>query len=135
MFEKALRQKFRFETEKGMLTVENLWDLPLTSTSTRPAVNLDDIARGLHRQLKNGDDVSFVCKNRKSDQTIQNKFDIVIHIINTKQAEADAAANKRAGVEKEQQIMAIIAGRDLESLHNTPKEELEKMLQEIRQLK
>jgi hypothetical protein len=32
IFEQATRAKIRFSTPVGMLSVEDLWDLPLTST-------------------------------------------------------------------------------------------------------
>ena len=43
IFEQAARQKIRFESVLGLLCVEDLWDLPLTSLNSKRA-NLDDIA-------------------------------------------------------------------------------------------
>jgi hypothetical protein len=93
MFEDAIRQKIRFDSPKGLLTAEDLWDLPLQSTVSGKA-NLDDIARALHKQLKNGDDVSFVSTATKSDPTVQLKFDIVKYVIEQKMKE-NAVASER----------------------------------------
>jgi len=110
MFEKATRQKLRFQTDKGLLSVEDLWDLPLTSQHGR--TNLDDIARGLHGQLKNSNDVSFVVKERKSNESVQLAFDIVKHIIDVKLVERDAAQLAATTKEKKQQIMQLIANKE-----------------------
>ena len=85
MYEKALRMKLRFETPQGPLTVEDLWDLPLQTTRANRA-SLDDVARGLHLQLKSGADISFVDTAKKSDPTAQLKFDIAKHIIDVRLA-------------------------------------------------
>ena len=34
IFEQAARQAFRFESPKGFLTVEDLWNLPLTQRNS-----------------------------------------------------------------------------------------------------
>lgn len=126
MFEKASRKKLRFESPKGFLSVEDLWDLPLTSSTGR--ANLDDIARGLHRQLNNSNDVSFVVKEQKSDETIQLGFDIVKHIIDIRIAENEAQLVAKANKEKKQMLLGIIAQKENEQLLNMPMDELKKIV-------
>ena len=46
IFEQATRQAFRFESPKGFLTVEDLWNLPLTNNTGR--ANLDGINAGIN---------------------------------------------------------------------------------------
>ena len=129
MFDKAFRQKLRFESSMGQLSVEDLWDLPLTARSGK--ANLDDIAKELHHQLKNGDDISFVIQSKKSDETIQLKFDIVKHIIDVRLAEQSAAETLRSNKEKKQQLLAIISQKENEGLMNTSLDELKKMAESL----
>ena len=129
MFDKAFRQKLRFESPMGQLSVEDLWDLPLTARSGK--ANLDDIAKDLHHQLKNGDDISFVIQSKKSDETIQLKFDIIKHIIDVRLAEQSAAETLRSNKEKKQQLLAIIAQKENEGLMNTSLDELKKMAESL----
>lgn len=122
LFEKATRKQLRFNTPVGQLSTEDMWALPLTSSKSRP--NLDDVARDLHKQLKNGDDVSFVHEDRKSDETTQLKFDIVKHIIDVKLEEKKRADEARANAERKQKILSIIADREDEQLKSMSMDEL-----------
>lgn len=132
MFEKASRLKLRFDTPKGQLTVEDLWDLPLVAPAGRSAVaNLDDIAIGLNKQLKNGDDVSFVIKDRKSDSAVQLKFDIVKRIIDVRLAEDDARAKEQENAAKKKRLLAILADKQDEALRNMSAEDIQKMVAEL----
>lgn len=126
MFEKASRLKLRFDTPKGMLSVEDLWDLPLTSQTGK--ANLDDIARALHAQLKNDADVSFVHKERKSDEATQLSFDLVKHVIDVKLAERDAAQQANLDKERRQRILEVIARKKDQQLDGMSLEELEKLV-------
>jgi hypothetical protein len=128
MFEKATRKKLRFESPIGALSVEDLWDIPLTSTSK---TNLDDIARALYRQLKSSDDVSFVKTESKSDETVQLKFDIVKHIIDVKVAEREAAQTASKNRERRQQILEIINRKENENLANSSIDELRKLAEAL----
>ena len=82
MFEKASRLKLRFNTPVGLLGVEDLWDLPLTSKAAF-ATNLDDLARDLSKRVAETEE-SFVPKDVKTNLS----FDIIKHIIKTRLEEA-----------------------------------------------
>jgi hypothetical protein len=131
MFEQASRLKIRFETSKGLLSVEDLWDLPLTSDTGR--ANLDDLARGLHQHLKDaGDNVSFVSPvENKADERLQLGFDVVKHIIGVRVAERDAAKAETDRKARKQRIMSIIAQKEDEKLSSTSLEELRAMLETV----
>ena len=130
MFEKASRIGLRYETPQGLLTVEDLWKLPLTSS--RPGrANLDDIAINLFRQLKESDTESFVKKAAKKDDTTQLAFDIVKHIIDVRMAEDEAAAVQRANKEKKRRILEIIAQKEDAQLFDASLDELKAMAESL----
>lgn len=129
IFEQASRLGLYFETTIGKLLVTDLWSLPLTSPTGK--LNLDDIARFYHKQLKSGDDVSFVVPERKSSETIQLKFDIVKHIIDVRLEEAKIASEKKARADKKQKILGIIAEKQDESLKTMDIADLQKILAEL----
>lgn len=129
MFEKASRTKLRFQTTNGALTVEDLWEIPLTSTVGK--VNLDDVARALHKQLKSGDDVSFVDTAKKSDPVVQLKFDIVKHVIEVRLAENAAKVDAKAKAEKRQLIMSLMAEKSADALKGKSLAELQAELDSI----
>lgn len=129
MFEKATRQKLRFFTDKGQLTVEDLWDLPLESSTGR--VNLDTLCVDLLKQLNTSDTVSFVKPGRKSNATIQLKFDIVKHVIEVRLAENAAANLARSNAEKKQELLAVVANRQRDDLQKLTTEDLLKQIEAL----
>ncbi len=122
MFDKGTRTKVRFDSPQGLLTLEDLWDLPLTSN--RSKANLDDIARGLYKQIKESDVASFVDDTKAADEVIQLKFELVKHVIDVKKAENAAVQQQRANAEKKQQILALIAQKENEQLAGQSLDEL-----------
>ena len=88
MFEKASRLKLRFITIKGDVTVEDLWDMKLTS---RNGFDLDSVAKSLNTAVKESGEESFVVKRNTKNAVLELKFEIVKHIIDVKIAEAEAS--------------------------------------------
>jgi hypothetical protein len=125
IFEQAARLKIRFETQKGLLSAEDLWDLPLTSAK---GANLDDIARGLYALLRSDNNVSFVNPGQKSDPTAQLRFDIAKHIIDVRIAENAAAATASANHDKKQRLLGIIAEKEGQALTALSVEKLRGMV-------
>jgi len=128
LFEKASRAKLRFPSPKGLLTVEDLWDLPLTSNTGKP--NLDDIARTVDRTLRElGSTTSFVeAKESSQDMELKLSMDVVKRVIEVKLAERAAAADAAKRRETKEKIMAIIEAKQNEALAGKSLEELQAQL-------
>ncbi len=125
IFEKATRKNILFDTSKGVLNVIDLWNLPLTATSSK--VSLDTIACQLHEQLQSSPTISFVKKVEDGDADLKLAFAVVKHIIDVKLVEQEAASQARIRNEKKQQIMALISQKENEAL-------AEKSLDDLRAL-
>ena len=135
-FEKASRMKLRFETAKGQLTVEDLWDLPLTNSGNGrafPGVDLDTIAVRLSRQIKAEDTESFVVQEKKATVMNQLGFDVVKHIIDVKLAEKAEAKARAEAKDKRERILEIIARKQDEALSGSSLEELQKMVESLQE--
>lgn len=117
MFERATREKLRFSTTNGVITVEDLWDLPLTSTRR---ANLDDIAKSMRRKLVEVQEESFVTPKGESDAVLalELAFDIVKYVISVKLRENEEArvlADRRRQRDRIMEIMAQKQDRELEA--------------------
>jgi hypothetical protein len=131
IFEQATRAKLRFDSPQGQLSVEDLWELPLTSTSSAKA-NLDAIAIGLQRALREvGEIVSFVKPVVQKTNDFQLRFDVVKHIIDVKVAERDAEAEAKSRREKKQRVLEIIESRKDEELRGKSLDELTALAQSL----
>lgn len=128
LFEQASRRKLRFQTAVGILTTEDLWDLPL---SAKNKVDLDGVARALHNRLKEHEDVSFVKSSTKPDGDLQLAFEVVKHVIDVRVTERDAAVQAAEKAAKKSKLLEVIARKQDMELENASVEELQKMVQEL----
>jgi hypothetical protein len=128
MFEQASRLKLRFESQKGLLALEDLWDLPLTSAK---GANLNDIAKGLNRELKNSDEEDFVNRAVNTNSVAKLKFEIVKHVIGVRLTENEAAKQAADHREKKQRLLELIAKKQDESLAARSVEELQAMVADL----
>lgn len=119
--EKALRRKYRYPSQKGELTTEQLWDLPLTSNR---GFDLDSVAIELNIQLGALKNDSFVKKGPNPLKTeLEEKLQIVVHVIQVKMTEeerASAEATRRAERRKLEEILHLRTQAGLMS--KTPEE-------------
>lgn len=119
MFEIATRNKFRFPY-KGMISVEDLWDLPLTA--------LDSIYKTLNKQVKQDKEDSLLETRSKESEVVELQIAIVKYIVSTKQIEAAAKIAAKENADKRRRIMEIMANKQDEELMSKTVEELQKML-------
>jgi hypothetical protein len=126
LFERATRIKLRFPTVQGYIDVEDVWDLPLTSTTGR--ANLDDLAKTINREIKEAAEESFVVEASKVSTELQLAFDVVMHIIQVRIAERDAEKIKAENKLKKQKILDVLARKQDEQLSAASVEDLTSML-------
>lgn len=125
-FKKAAQYKLRFPSPRGELTVEQLWDLPLTSKN---GLDLDTVAKEVNAQLNMASEESFVAtapNPRKAQLTL--KLEILKEVIADKiaeNAEKAAAVTKR---HERERLLEVLQGKKDAALSDLSIDELEKRI-------
>jgi hypothetical protein len=129
LFVIATRKQFRFPSEIGDLTTEQLWELPLTS---RRGANLNAVAIAVNTALKGLAEESFVGNtNDPRRREFEDKLEVVKFIIAVKQEEQQAAQDRLALQETRRQLQEAIAAQEGKQLLETPLEDLKAKLAAI----
>lgn len=122
IFEKATREKFRYPSTKGLLTTEQLWELPLTAKS---GFSLDDVAKAVNAELKAIDTESFVAtETNPAKATLETKLEVVKHVIAVRLAEDQAAKAVAAKKLEKEKLLAVLGRKQDAVLENLSEEEL-----------
>lgn len=130
MFEQATRLKLRFAVGTRVnLTVENLWDLPLTNVKGE---DLDNIAIELQEKLSTNEK-SFVVQQSKTKETQVNqlKFDIVKHIIDIRLEEQKVANLERQRAQEIATLKELQKQAKIRDLQNLSSEEIEERIKSL----
>lgn len=104
LFEIATKEQYRFNTTKGTITTEDLWGFSLT--------DLDSIAKGLNKQIKETSEESFIQKRNTANKTLENKFELVKYIIGLKLAEKEKRAKAAENATRRAQLLEDIAEKE-----------------------
>lgn len=129
LFLQATREKFRFQSSKGDLSVEQLWDLPLTS---RTGFDLDTVAKAVNSDLKGANEESFVnTTNNPAVSRLQNKLEVVKAIIEIKLVEAEAAKKRAEKAAERQRLMEVLHSKKDQELQGLSVEEIERRLSQL----
>lgn len=129
LFELAARKKLRFATPRGDITVEDLWELPLTSKS---GFDLDTVAKAANRDLKVAGEESFVNATANPRQRLlEARLAIVKHVIATVQRE-NMEALARAGRKAERdRLVEILESKQMEKMQGMTPEQIGARIAEI----
>ncbi len=120
MYKEFIKNKKRIQTNKGLLSAEQLWDL------SQP--DLDALAVSLDEAYKNSKGKSFLEKKTAKDKDIKEALDIVLDVLYTKQGEIDAAKESAETKRHNDKILNLIATKREEALANKSEKELMDML-------
>lgn len=130
IFETASKQKLRFETSKGFISTEQLWDLPLQSNTGK--VNLDDLAKEVSAKLNESEVESFVTKGKASNTDDKLRLDILKHVIDVRVTEKEALSNQRANAERKRLLLDVLAEKRAANLASLTEEQIQAELDSLK---
>lgn len=119
IFKYAVKNKLRFNY-KGVCTVEDLYDIPLTS--------LDMMYGELKKQQKNFGEDSLLNKKSSEEKEVGIKIEIIENIVADRLADIDKAKKAQQTRERNRRIAQIIADKEDAALNDMSLEDLRAML-------
>lgn len=126
IFEYATRNKLRFASIRGELSVEQLWDIPLRS---RDDFNLNTIAKTANKALKEISEESFVETTKTAAHTrCEAAMEAVKYIIDVKLAEEEAAKTRAEKKQEKEKLLGILAEKQAGKLSELSEKELQKRI-------
>jgi hypothetical protein len=129
VFEIAARGKFRYDSPKGALTTEQLFDLPLSSEK---GTDLDSIARAISKQLREMTEESFVQpRSNPAKSILAAKLEVLKAVIERKQTENAEAVARRDREAQRQRILDALDTARGNALSSKSVEELEDELKRL----
>lgn len=105
MYKKALQQGYTYQSVRGLLTTQDLFALPLSSSN---GFNLDSIAQTIAAQIKTEETASFVSASTASERNIA-KLDIIKDIIKDKLAAIEDSKQQGIKSKRKQEILVLLA--------------------------
>lgn len=126
LFVFATRNKLRFASVRGDLTVEQLWDVPLRS---RDDFNLNYVAKAASKAFKEISEESFVETKKTPEHTRREMtLEVVKYVIDTKLAEEKAAEERAAKKQEKEKLLKILAEKQEGKLSELSEKELQKRI-------
>lgn len=128
IYKKASKKKLRFNTNRGVLTVEHLWDLPKEEIREL-VIKAREAAKKSSGEV-NDTELSFLdapVKTKATDDDL--RFEILKDIYLTKKSAEEKAQKRAEAKENNKKILDLIARKQDEALEKKSITQLEKMLE------
>lgn len=126
MYKQAALLKLRFETSKGNLTAEQLFDLSMSDLSSA----IRNVNAQLKKEKAEDDELAFLEGVDVVETQNSLRFKILKDVYLTKKEARDAAVVDFENKQRKQRIAEIIAAKKDAALAEKSIEELEKMLED-----
>ena len=128
LFEYATRNKLRFPSTKGELTVEQLWDVPLRGKNG-DGFDLNTIAKTANKAWKDVSEESFVETAHTPEHTKrETTLEIVKYVIEVKLGEEEAAKKRADNKTEKEKLLKILAEKQAGKLSELSEKELQRRI-------
>lgn len=129
IFEQASKKKLRFNSVRGDLTTEQLWDIPLQS---KTGFDLDTIAKEVNRGIKASSEESFVSTKASPVKAgLELQLEILKHIIAYKLEAAEKAAKQVENAARRTKLLEALENKQNSELANMSAEDILKELEKL----
>ena len=118
IFEKAVRIKLRVESNRGLLTVEDLWDLKVEE--------LDGLYRKFKKEARDAEEESLI-NPVKADEKLNLKIDVLKHVVTVKLTEREAASKRADTARKKAELLELIKSKENSAMAEKSLDELMEM--------
>jgi hypothetical protein len=126
IFEQAVRQKTRFSTHRGVISAEQLWDMPLTSKS---GFDLDTVGQGVVAELESSTTRSLVnAKPHPRAAELELQLALIKHVIAFKQEENAANLAKAEKQAKRAKLIEQLGKKQDAAIEALSEDEIKKQL-------
>lgn len=128
IYKKASKKKLRFNTNRGVLSVEHLWDLPKEEIREL-VIKAREAAKKSSGEV-NDTELSFLdapVKTKATDDDL--RFEILKDIYLTKKSAEEKAKKRAEAKENNKKILDLIARKQDEALEKKSITQLERMLE------
>lgn len=130
LFEYAARHKIRLHSPRGLLTVEDLWDVPLRPRNAND-LDLNTVAKIASKSLADVAE-NFVETAKTPEHTRREvAMEIVLYVIQTKINEEKAQAQKADKKKKKEALLAALADKQAGKLSEMSEAALKKQIAEL----
>lgn len=118
IFEKAIRIKLRVESNRGLLTVEDLWDLKVEE--------LDTLYRKFKKEARDAEEESLI-NPVKADERLNLKIEVLKHVVTVKLTEREAATKRAETNRKKAELLELIKSKENSAMAEKSLDELMEM--------
>ena len=119
-FENATRLKYRYPSNVGMISTEDLWDLS--------DKQLDNVYKKLNAEVKKVTEESLLTTTSDADKELTDKLAIVKHVFTVKLAEQNDRLMDKERKEKKQYLLSLLQQKQDETYKSKSVEELQALI-------
>lgn len=128
-FATATREAYRYESTRGYLTTEQLWQVPLRS---RDGFNLGIVAKALARSAKDAAEENFVDDKRDPSAALaERKLSIVKAVIEYKKDEEEKATKRAQRAVERNKLLEVLAKKQDAAIEGQTEEQIKARLAEL----
>lgn len=122
-FLRASKKKLRFKSSKGVIGVEDLWDLSLE--------NLDTLAVAVNKEIQSSSGESFIGKQTRASSDNILRLDLLKEVIALKLAEKEARVQRADNKAREETLKALLEQKKIEKLAGMSEAEIAAELEKL----